>query len=136
MSTDAVIVPPGGGEPLGSLVVKVARPELTLFEYDVGGDFGGTDLHFHRLHADAFYVLSGTVDFLSEDGSFSAKAGAFAFFPPGAVHGFAVGPGGARFLNSHTPGGFERYLEELLELRGQGGSPDAEFYARHDIYYV
>jgi quercetin dioxygenase-like cupin family protein len=106
--TDAVILPPGQGEQLGSLVVKVARPELTLFEYDVGGDFGGTDPHFHNKHSDGFYVLAGSVDFRDGDHTFTGEAGAFAVFPPGAVHGFTVGPDGARFLNLHTLGGFER----------------------------
>jgi hypothetical protein len=81
-------------------------------------------------------VLEGSVDFLDGDRTFTAEAGAFAFFAPGVVHGFTVGPGGARFLNSHTPGGFERYIEELVALREQGVSPDAEFFARHDQYYV
>jgi mannose-6-phosphate isomerase-like protein (cupin superfamily) len=146
MSTGAVILPPGGGEPLGSMVMKVTRPDLTLIEFDAGGDFGGAEPHFHKLHSDAFYILSGTIDFVVDGESFAgepftaepftAEPGALTFFPPEVIHSFTVGSGGARFLNSHTPGGFERYFDELRALREQGGSPDAEFYARHDIYYV
>jgi Cupin domain len=116
--------------------MKVTRPDLTLIEFDARGDFGGAEPHFHKLHSDTFYVLSGTIDFVVDHESFTAEAGAVTFFPPEIVHSFTVGSGGAHFLNSHTPGGFERYFDELRALREQGGSPDAEFYARHDIYYV
>jgi quercetin dioxygenase-like cupin family protein len=136
MTDAAIILPPGHGEKLGSLVVKAARPELALFEFDVGDDFGGTGPHFHKLHSDAFYVIGGSIDFRSGDETSTGAAGAFVLFPPGVVHGFTVGPEGARFLNLHTPGGFERYIDELVALRRDGVEPDAEFFARHDIYYV
>jgi mannose-6-phosphate isomerase-like protein (cupin superfamily) len=132
---DAVFLPPGAGESFGSMVVKVARPELTVIEFDARADFGGADSHFHKLQHEAFYVLAGTIEFRVES-EILTGAGALLSFPPGTVHSFVVGPGGARFLTMHAPGGFERYFSEVRELRASGGTPDTDFYARHDIYYV
>ena len=75
--------------------MKVTRPDLTLIEFDARGDFGGAEPHFHKLHSDTFYVLSGTIDFVVDDEPFTAEAGALTFFPPEIVHSFTVGSGGA-----------------------------------------
>jgi len=53
------------------------------------------------------------------------------------VHAFPVAIGGtARFLNVHAPGGFDRYLRTLNEMRARGESPDAELQEAHDQYPV
>ena len=134
--SDAVVLPGGAGESFGSAVVKVARPELTVMEFEARGDFGGTEPHFHKLKSDTFYVLAGTVDFWIGGETVTGTAGTVVSFPPETVHGFTVGSAGARFLTIHAPGGFERYFHEARELRASGGALDADFYARHDIYYV
>jgi hypothetical protein len=53
------------------------------------------------------------------------------------VHGFTnPGPGGARFLNVHAPGGFEEYLRELDRLTAEGREPDRELHERYDVWEV
>jgi hypothetical protein len=43
------------------------------------------------------------------------------------VHAFPIAIGStARFLNVHAPGGFDRYLRTLNQMRARGESPDAE----------
>jgi quercetin dioxygenase-like cupin family protein len=133
---DAIVLNAGEGEKLGRFLLKSAQPELMLSEYDVGPDFGGTDPHFHKRHADAFYVLEGAVDVLVDGEYVRLGPGGFAFFPPGVVHAFKVSEHGARFLNLHTPGGFDSSIRELNALRAAGEKPDAEFFERHDIYDV
>jgi hypothetical protein len=55
----------------------------------------------------------------------------------GAVHAFPVAIGStARFLNVHAPGGFDRYLRTLNQMRARGESPDAELQETHDQYPV
>jgi hypothetical protein len=42
-----------------------------------------------------------------------APAGTFVHIPAGAVHGFThAGTGEAKFVDYHTPGGFEKFFEE------------------------
>ena len=64
-----------------------------------------------------------------------ATAGTLVTAPRGVVHAFPVAIGArARFLNLHTPGGFEGYLRKLNEMRARGERPDAEFQQAHDQY--
>jgi quercetin dioxygenase-like cupin family protein len=51
----AVLLEPGAGQ-------KLVRPELLVTELDRVPP-GGVAQHFHREHADAFYVLDGEVVF-------------------------------------------------------------------------
>jgi quercetin dioxygenase-like cupin family protein len=133
---DAIVLGAGEGESLGRFLLKSARPELMMSEYEIGPDFGGTDPHFHKRHSDAFYVLEGALDVLVADETVRVGPGGFALIPPGVVHAFTVTEHGARFLNLHIPGGFDSYIRELIALREAGEEPDAEFLARHDIYDV
>jgi quercetin dioxygenase-like cupin family protein len=81
---------------------KLKRPELLVTELDrVPAD--GVAQHFHREHADAFYVLEGEVVFELEGKPVAASTGTFVLAPPGVVHGFR--PPEGRFLNFHAPGG-------------------------------
>jgi quercetin dioxygenase-like cupin family protein len=133
---DPIVLGPGGGEPLGNGVVKAARPELSLIEFELppGGD---VEPHLHRGHSDAFYVLEGEVEFRTGDEVVSAAAGSFVLSPAGVVHSFRnTSSAPARLLNLHTPGGFVEYRRELVRLREQGIEPDVAFYERNDVFDV
>jgi quercetin dioxygenase-like cupin family protein len=88
----------------GTSRIKVARDEVLLSETTLGLGSRGARPHVHRGHADAFYVLEGSLDFHVAGGQRIIEAGGFVLAPPGLVHGFAVGPNGDRHLNIHTPG--------------------------------
>src|SRR3954470_23272273 len=99
------------------LRVKAARPELSLFEFEVGPGYEGPGTHLHKAHADSFYVLEGELEFTLDGETLRAGPGELVGAGRGVVHGFtSVGPGRARFLNVHAPGGFEEYLRELDRL--------------------
>jgi quercetin dioxygenase-like cupin family protein len=131
---EPIVLGPGEGERVGRNVVKAARPELSLLEFEVQP---GAEVqpHLHRGHSDSFYVLEGELEFRAGDEVVIAPAGSFVLSPPGVVHSFR-NPGSvpARALNLHTPGGFVEYLRELVALHDQGIQPDAAFYARHDVF--
>ena len=46
-----------------TFLIKVARPELSLIEYDAGPNYAGASPHYHERHTDAFYVLEGELEF-------------------------------------------------------------------------
>lgn len=70
--------------------------------------------HTHHLEDEAFYVLEGSMAFVS-DGHWSvAGPGTYVFGPRNVPHGFKVlGDAPARMLLLCTPGGFEQFITEL-----------------------
>jgi quercetin dioxygenase-like cupin family protein len=133
---EPIALPPGEGELVGTSVLKAARPELSLLEFEVQPG-GGVSPHFHKLHSDSFYVLEGELEVHVGDEVVAGGPGTYALAPPGVVHFFRnVGDVPARGLNLHTPGGFAEYRRELAALRARGETPDEEFYARHDVFDV
>lgn len=46
-----IVLPAGEGELVGTSVVKAARPELSLIEFEVEPG-GGVQPHFHKGHSD------------------------------------------------------------------------------------
>lgn len=76
----------------------------------------GSPYHVHRNEDEEFYVIEGTIRFVSEGRSWTAGPGTFAFLPRNVPHGFEViGSEPARFLLMVTPGGFESFVAELSE---------------------
>jgi mannose-6-phosphate isomerase-like protein (cupin superfamily) len=127
----------GGGEPLGSSVLLAAFDDLMLSEYELEPGTEPGDPHYHANHTDAFYVLEGELEFVLDGNPVRATAGTLVVAPRGEVHAFPVAIGGpARFLNIHAPGGFERYMRALVEMRARGEQPDAEFQQAHDQHLV
>ncbi len=134
---EVLVTEAGTGEQLGSGRLLLATADIYLSEYTIepGGEPG--DPHYHAEHSDSFYVLEGELDFAIGDRTVRATRGTALSAPRGAIHAFPVAVGGpARFLNLHTPGGFERYMRQLVAMRERGEAPDREFMAAHDMYLV
>ncbi len=126
-----------GAEQLGSAALLAAFDDLMVSEYVLEPGTEPGDPHYHANHSDSFYVLEGELEFQIDGRAVRAAAGTLVVAPRGAVHAFPVAIGGpARFLNLHTPGGFERYLRALNEMRARGEQPDAEFQKSHDQFLV
>jgi len=126
-----------GGEALGASVLLAAFDDLMLSEYVLEPGTQPGEPHYHANHTDAFYVIEGELEFVIDGEPVRAPAGTLVVAPRGEVHAFPVAIGGpARFLNIHTPGGFERYMRTLVEMRARGETPDAELQRTHDQYLV
>jgi quercetin dioxygenase-like cupin family protein len=122
---EGLVLPPGEGESLfeGRIVIKAGFDELCITESHFVGARPGADPHFHRRHADSFYVLAGTLSVLVHDREHELAPGACVCAPPGVVHGFRS-TSTARFLNFHTPdGGFADNLR--ARDRGEPGGFDS-----------
>jgi quercetin dioxygenase-like cupin family protein len=84
----------------------------------------GPELHLHREHTDAFYVLSGTLRFaLGPDGDqiVRARAGTLVSAPPGVAHSFMNDEADdVTWLNIHTPdAGFAAFLRGARDGRAE-----------------
>jgi quercetin dioxygenase-like cupin family protein len=92
--------------------------------------------HHHKKMIEVFYVLDGTVEFIFDDERVEATTGTTLNVPPGVWHE-VKSPNGAKLLTIFSPGGFDRYLDELVALtESQYG--DARFMRdlseRYDIF--
>jgi len=132
----AIVLDSGEGQRVGTNVVKSARPELSLIEFEVTPG-GGVQPHFHKGHSDSFYVLEGEVEFHVGDEVVHGSRGTYVLAPPNVVHHFKnVSNERAKLLNLHTPGGFVEYRRELETLHERGVEPDDAFFERHDVFDV
>ena len=132
--TAPIVLPAGEGEQVRTSAIKADRPELSLLELSVAPG-AGADLHLHRRHSDAFYVLEGEVRFTVGEEVVDGVPGTFVLAPPNTPHGFLNESGApARMLNLHTPGGFAQYLREMVALRAAGTELDTAFFESHDVY--
>lgn len=120
-----VVLRPGEGESLfdGRIVLKATFEQLCITESHFPDARDGAEPHFHRLHADSFYVLEGKLAVLVRDEEKPVSTGAFVCAPPEVVHGFRSTTRSV-FLNFHTPdGGFADNLRE--RNRGEPGGFDS-----------
>ena len=92
--------------------------------------------HHHKKMIEIFYVLEGQVEFAFDDEIVSAGPGTTLNVPPDVWHE-VKSPAGARLLTIFSPGGFDRYLEELVSLT-EGQYADSAFMRdlseRYDIF--
>ena len=122
---EGVVLRAGEGEALfgGRILIKASFEQLTITESLFPDARDGAEPHYHRRHADSFYVLDGGLAVLVHDDEKPLDPGAFVCAPPEVVHGFRS-TSRARFLNFHTPdGGFADNLR--ARNRGEEGGFDS-----------
>ena len=113
-----------------------------LYRWHMGGPRSGPDPHFHKSLSESFYVLDGTIQLYDGARWIAGRPGDFLYVPEGGIHGFRNESGEpATMLILFAPGApRERYFEGLVEraLMSEKPTPDemAEFYLRHDTYWV
>lgn len=92
--------------------------------------------HHHKKMIEIFYILEGSVEFAFDDETILATPGTTLNVPPEVRHAVRS-PQGARLLTIFSPGGFDKYLEELVALT-EGQYADAAFMKklseRYDIF--
>jgi len=119
---------------------EATRGQYGLFEWNMQPRTAGADAHFHKTFSEAFFVLSGTVEFYNGDRWMPGRPGDFLYVPMGGVHGFrALSDEPSSMLILFAPGApRERYFQELAEIRHAGRSLSydewTEFFAEHDQY--
>lgn len=121
ISKDVKHLASGEGDSLWVLgefyTVKVSSEET-------GGEFAlveaeipprsGPPPHVHSREDECFYVLEGEIEYLAGEKTVRAGAGSVIYVPKGIVHTYKnVGETTARFLVTITPGGFEKFFEEI-----------------------
>jgi quercetin dioxygenase-like cupin family protein len=115
---------PGDGETISKgerreLVLLLERPEMSVTWTRYSPGERGPDLHVHREHTDAFYLLDGELTFELGPGPerIRVTAGGFVSVPPNVAHSFVnEGTTDARWLNVHAPDtGFAAYLRALRD---------------------
>jgi quercetin dioxygenase-like cupin family protein len=96
------------------VVILAEHPALTITWSRYAGGERGPDLHVHREHTDAFYVLEGELTFAvgPQADRVAVGPGGFVAVPANVVHTFTNGgPAEARWLNLHAADcGFAAYL--------------------------
>jgi mannose-6-phosphate isomerase-like protein (cupin superfamily) len=112
--------------------------QFGLYRWDMGPEPSGPDTHFHQTISESFFVLSGTVRLFDGNRWIDAVPGDFLFVPEGGLHAFRNESGQpASMLLLFAPGApREGYFEGLSELAGMTDEERAEFFLRHDTYWV
>ena len=122
----ATVIPPAGGD---VIVDRDGRRVEILSDHDLAhvtwsryeSAERGPDPHVHRHHADAFYVLGGTLTAKvgPEERRVDAGAGTLVVVPPLVIHSFGnERREQLRFLNLHAPGGgFAQFMRGMRDRR-------------------
>jgi mannose-6-phosphate isomerase-like protein (cupin superfamily) len=85
---------------------------------------GGPVAHAHLRSDEAFYLLSGELEFLNGDRTFTADPGDFVFIPRNHRHRFRnISSGDARMLFFFTPAGPEQLFVKAGDDPVPGGRP-------------
>ena len=112
-----------------------------LYLWEMPGVLGGPGPHFHRTFQESFFVVSGTYKIYDGQEWRDAYPGDFVHAPEGGIHGFRNESGQpASMLIHFAPGApREEYFRGTAEFSRSGRLSDeemAEFYLRHDNYFV
>ena len=112
--------------------------QFGLYRWDMGPEPSGPATHFHRTISESFFVLSGTVRLFDGESWADATAGDFLVVPEGGLHAFRNDAGEpASMLILFAPGApREGYFEGLGGLSRLSEEERAEFFVRHDTYWV
>jgi quercetin dioxygenase-like cupin family protein len=132
---DDLVLPPGGGKQVwlqGLGVRFLVRGEQTggrfaLVEHPMQPKALGAPLHTHEQEDEVSYIVEGQVGVQIGEQVFVAEAGSLVRKPRGVPHAFwNAGDRPARVLEIISPGGFERYFEEVATLFAAEGPPDPD----------
>jgi mannose-6-phosphate isomerase-like protein (cupin superfamily) len=108
---------------------------FSLVEHPMAPRALAAPLHRHSREDEYSYVLEGRLGALLGDEVVYGEPGDLVFKPRGQWHTFwNAGDEPARILEIISPGGFEKYFEEVIDLLAQGGPPEAAIGAIADRY--
>jgi mannose-6-phosphate isomerase-like protein (cupin superfamily) len=104
----------------------------------MAGPPSGPDPHFHRSISESFFILSGTVRIFDGTRWIDATPGDFVHVPEGGVHAFRNESGEPASMLLHFAPGAPRegYFEGLIGLGSLSPEEKAEFFLRHDTFWL
>jgi mannose-6-phosphate isomerase-like protein (cupin superfamily) len=112
--------------------------QFGLYRWDMAASPSGPDPHFHRSISESFFVLTGTVRLFNGEQWVDGTPGDFLYVPEGGVHAFRNESGApASMLILFAPGApREPYFEQVADMAGRSEEERAEFFLRHDTFWV
>ncbi|MFD4262907.1 cupin domain-containing protein [Streptomyces sp. NPDC058534] len=112
--------------------------EYGLYRVDMGPEFGGPSTHFHKAMSESFFILSGAMRLFDGRRWIDATPGDYLYVPVGGLHAFRNESGEpASMLMLFAPGApREDYFEGVTRLDGLSEEERAEFFVRHDSFFV
>ena len=114
-----------------NMLLEPGRAEgFAMFINNFPGLGGGPPAHHHNTYDEAFYVLSGEMEFCVDGHTARVPAGSMAWVPHGATHAFRnPSPDPARMLVVTTPDAID-----LIVHAPRDANPDAmrAWFAKHD----
>ncbi|MGW6140919.1 cupin domain-containing protein [Streptomyces sp. NPDC055144] len=116
----------------------ITHGEFGLYRVMLGAKAGGPQTHFHRTISESFFILGGTVRLFNGENWVDAREGDFLLVPQGGLHAFRNDSDSpAEMLLLFTPGApREEFFEQMSEMRDATEAERAEFFDRHDQYFV
>ena len=128
----AYVIGPGDGRSIlnNFVIFKLAGEQtgqnLAIVEHVLAPGELGAPLHTHGREDEYSFVIAGEMTVLIGDELATAQPGSLVLKPRGIAHTFMNrGESPLRLLEIISPGGFERYFDELAQLFAAGhGQPD------------
>lgn len=130
-----VYIPPGGGkkgtfgenEITFKLNSEQTSSALGSSEGIIHPGFMGAPPHYHKNFDEIIRVLTGQVTVLVGDQVYEVPAGGWHLRPRGITHTFwNSGTTPASYIELYTPGGHEKYMQELTSFFENGKRPTRE----------
>ncbi|WP_433439932.1 cupin domain-containing protein [Nonomuraea sp. CA-141351] len=129
--------------PTGNTVHYLATGATTngqfgLYRWVMGPQPSGPGPHFHKSISESFYILEGSVRIYDGTRWIETEPGDWVHVPEGGVHAFRNESGAPATMLLHFAPGAPRegYFEGLLDLAGKSEEEKAEFFIRHDTYWL
>ncbi|MEV1175717.1 cupin domain-containing protein [Nonomuraea sp. NPDC049784] len=129
--------------PTGNTVHYLATGATTngqfgLYRWVMGPKPSGPSPHFHKSISESFYILEGSVRIYDGTRWIETEPGDWVHVLPGGVHAFRNESGAPATMLLHFAPGAPRegYFEGLLDLAGKSEEEKAEFFIRHDTYWL
>ncbi|AWW42268.1 MULTISPECIES: cupin domain-containing protein [Streptomyces] len=138
VSTPPELGRPGKGAYYYLATTATTRGEFGLYRVEMTARAGGPKTHFHKSISESFFILSGTVRLYDGAQWVDARQGDFLHVPQGGLHAFRNDSDElAEMLLLFTPGApREEYFEKLPEMGDATDEERAQFFVKHDSYFV
>jgi quercetin dioxygenase-like cupin family protein len=112
--------------------------DYALYRVELGPNSGGPAPHFHRTMSEAFFLLSGRVEFYLGTEWTTCTQNDFFYVPPGGVHGWRNEfDDPAAMLVLFAPGApRDQFFEGLTQLGELTSDERRDWFARHDNVFI